>query len=285
MPDPQTPEQPSTVVVSAPTGTAQEQARQEVYNQYTQLYTQQASEPVVEAPAEVVEPAVVAAPEPTMAQMFAQQQAMIESLKTKLDSFTAPPAALTTAPVTPVGPVTPAKANMEQWVNFMSAGEYDKAEEFLLEIVAPKLQARMQPQIVQQSVEAGNAEREITNFITQFKVDNADIGHMERYISNAVESRLQTSYSEGKITKPADLVREYKAAVTDETKQLRDTLQLSRAAGREDVRTTRREVLSATTMEPTGVQQPAEARPAGPATASDYISQRRERMATYQGLR
>lgn len=281
MPDPQTPEQQTAaaVVESTPTGTPQDQDRAAIY---AKLYeTPQAA--VQETPAEP-ETQAAETPAPDYNTLFAQQQAIIENLQNQINQIQSKPAATVTPE--PVNP-TASKAVMEEWMGFMASGDYVAAEEFLLDKLGPKLQQRMQPQIVQQSVEATNAERDITNFVSSFEEANADLMPFKDYVVLGAERRLNIAQNEGKIKSSADFVREYKLAVTEEANTLRKQFQLSRAAGKEEALTTRREVLSATTMEPTGIQQPqTSSRPANvmPST-TDYIAQRRERVAGYQGLR
>lgn len=281
MPDNQTPEQQSApaVVESTPTGTPQEQERAAVYNNYAKLY--EAPQPVAEATPEPaptpVEPAVAA---PDYNSILANQQQIIENLQAQITSLQPKPVVDTPDP-------TASKANMEEWMNIMAAGDYEKAEEFLLEKLGPKLQQRMQPQIVQQSVEATNAERDITSFVSSFEEANSDLMPFKDYVVLGAERRLTIAQNEGKIKSTADFVREYKQAVTDEANTLRKQFQLSRAAGKQEALVTHREVLSATTMEPTGIQQPQTTQKPGSVMPSttDYISQRRERMAGFQGLR
>jgi len=278
MPDNQTPEQSATHVAaeSTPTGTPQEQERAAIY---AKLY--EAPQPVAEAapepaPTPVEQPVAT----PDYNSILAQQQQVIEQLQSQINS-------LQPKPVTPTPEPTSSKANMEEWMNIMAAGDYEKAEEFLLEKLGPKLQQRMQPQIVQQSVEATNAERDITSFVSSFEEANADLMLFKDYVVLGAERRLTIAQNEGKIKSTADFVREYKQAVTEEANTLRKQFQLSRAAGKQEALTTHREVLSATTMEPTGIQQPQTTQKPGSVmpSATDYIAQRRERMAGFQGLR
>lgn len=280
MSDIQTPEQPTTPVVteSTPSGTPQEQVRAQVYNDYSKLYQTPApaeTEPVVP------QPETPAAPAFDAQAVFQQQQEIINELRSQVEALKPKPVEQ------PTQPQAASKAAMEEWVNLLAAGDFDKAEEFLIEKLGPKLQQRMQPQIVQQSVEATNAEREITQFVSSFESENADLMPMKDYVVLGAERRLNQAQNEGKIKSTADFVREYKLAVTEEANTLRKQFQLTRAAGKQEALTTHREVLSATTLEPNSIPQ-QQGQPKGPVTPSnplDYIAQRRERMAGFQGLR
>lgn len=281
MPDLQTPEQQTAgaVVESTPTGTQQEQDRAAIYSK---LYT---TPEVAAAPAAEPEPQTVATPEaptvPDYSTLIANQQTIIENLQAQITQLQPKPAPA------PTPDPSASKAVMEEWMGFMANGDYVAAEEFLLDKLGPKLQQRMQPQIVQQSVEATNAERDITNFVSSFEDANADLMPFKDYVVLGAERRLNIAQNEGKIKSTADFVREYKLAVTEEANTLRKQFQLSRAAGKEEALTTRREVLSATTLEPNGITQQQGQPKAGAVASSplDYIQQRRERMAGYQGMR
>lgn len=283
MPDVQTPDQNvvTATTESTPTGTPQEQARTALYaaSDYSRLYpTQAATEPVVEETPVVAEPAVTQGPD--LQVLYTQQTEVINQLRSEIE-------ALKPKPVTPPVVVdTAKKAAMEEWVTLMSQGDYSKAEDLLLEVLGPKLQQKMQPQIVQQSVEANNAEREINQFVATFESENSDLMHLKDYVVMGAEKRLERAQNEGKIKSPADFVREYKLAVTEETNTLRKQFQLTRAAGKEEALTTRREVLSATTLEPSGIQQPQSSNKTQVvSTPMDYIAERRAKMAGYQGMR
>lgn len=280
MSDIQTPEQTTTPVVteSTPQGTPQEQARAQVYNDYSKLY----QSPVPTEPEPVAaQPETPAVPQFDAQALYQQQQEIINELRSQVE-------ALKPKPVEPTPqPQVASKAAMEEWVNLLAAGDFDKAEEFLIEKLGPKLQQRMQPQIVQQSVEATNAEREITQFVSSFESENSDLMPMKDYVVLGAERRLTQAQNEGKIKSTADFVREYKLAVTEEANTLRKQFQLTRAAGKQEALTTHREVLSATTLEPNSVPQ-QQGQPKGavqPSNPLDYIAQRRERMAGYQGMR
>lgn len=284
MPDLQTPEQQTApaVVESTPTGTQQEQDRAAIYSKLYATPEPAVQEAVTEPEVPVAEtPSTPVVETPDYNTLFANQQAIIENLQAQITQLQPKP-----TPAPAVDP-TASKAVMEEWVGFMAAGDYVKAEEFLLEKLGPKLQQRMQPQIVQQSVEATNAERDITNFVSSFEETNADLMPFKDYVVLGAERRLNIAQNEGKIKSTADFVREYKLAVTEEANTLRKQFQLSRAAGKQEALTTHREVLSATTLEPNGItQQPAQPKSGAVASSPlDYIAQRRERMAGYQGMR
>lgn len=272
--NPQTPEvQP--VTPAQPQLTPQDQARQDLYSQYASLYGQQPQPPQA-PPAPAPAPAT---PEPTPP---ADYQALINDQANQLAAMRAELEALKPKPTTPP---PAAKDEMEQWVELLANGKYAEAKEYLLKVMAPVLQQQIQPQLVQQSVEAANAEQEINRFISTFETENADLLHVKDYVALGAERRLKIAQDEGKIKSTADFVREYKAAVTNEANELRQKFQIARSAGREEALTTRREVLSATTLEPNGIRPPNVT--AQPVTNDpmSYIQQRRDQLAKVQGLR
>lgn len=267
--------QPVEVQPTQPTPSAQDQARQDIYNQYASLYGQQPQPPQA-PPAPAPAPAT---PEPVPPTDY---QALIDAQKAELNAIKAELEALKPKPP---APAAPAKDEMEQWVELLANGKYAEAKQFLLQVMAPVLQQQIQPQLVQQSVEAANAEQEINRFISTFETENADLLHVKDYVALGAERRLKIAQDEGKIKSTADFVREYKAAVTNEANELRQKFQIARSAGREEALTTRREVLSATTLEPNGVRPPnVNAQPVTNDPMS-YIQQRREQLAKVQGLR
>lgn len=281
MPDVQTPDQnvATATTESTPTGTPQEQARAAVYNDYSKLYA--APVAVAEPAVEEITPAEPVAQAPDLQALYTQQNEVINELRNQIEALKPKPVA-----PAPVVDQTAKKVAMEEWVTLMSQGDYAKAEDLLLEVLGPKLQQKMQPQIVQQSVEANNAEREINQFVATFESENSDLMHLKDYVVLGAEKRLERAQNEGKIKSPADFVREYKLAVTEETNTLRKQFQLTRAAGKEEALITRRDVLSATTMEPSGLQQPqSNSKSQVVATPLDYIAERRAKMAGYQGMR
>jgi hypothetical protein len=166
----------------------------------------------------------------------------------------------------------------------MAEGKYVEAQDFLVRVMTPAIQKQIQPSIVQQSVEATNAEQEINKFIATFESENADLLPMREYVAMGAERLLKVAEGEGKIKSPADFTREYRKAVTDSANELRQKFQIARGAGKQEALTTQREVLSAATMEPSGIRPPQQQTQA-PLTASDYIAQRRDRMSGISGLR
>lgn len=269
---------PTEVVETTPVVTPQQEARANVYKQYESLYNIPQSEDT-QPPVEDTKPVEVTDPNADLKAQIAAQEKIIADMRKQMEGFV-------TKPTPEPAPVVPEKHKMEQWVNILAAGNYDQAEEFFLEHFAPKLQKQIQPQLVQQSVEATNAEQKINEFITTFERDNADLLPVREYVAMGAERRLKIAQDEGKIKSPADFVREYQIAVTSEANDLRERFRLARSAGAQEALTTRREVLSATTLEPTGIQQPPPARqPEADMSPMSYLEQRRESMARNQGLR
>jgi hypothetical protein len=269
----QTPEVTLPTVVVEPTILSQ---RQQAYSNYDALYAQ----PV--APASVVPIAEPGAPVPVVETPVPQftdtlaLQATIAQLQAEVAALKPKPVAL---PVVEV-----AKAPMESWVELMAQSKYTEAEELLFRHFAPRIQAYIQPQLVQQAAASANAEREIQSFITDFERSNTDLLSMRDYVIAGSERRLLAAQNEGKIKSPADFVTEYKAAVTTEANELRVKLQLARGAGRDEALVTRREVLSATTLEPTAIQMPQNNTKPAPMSNVDYIAMRQNRTRILNGM-
>lgn len=289
--------QPTQPVVEstpqAPVQTPQQTERAAVYdkyNQYASLYQppqQPQAEPTAPTePAPVVEP-TPATPEPSndltqLRQAITELQEQNRLLMTKLTQPTTP---------TPEPPVTTSTASslhpMQQWLELMAANKLDEAEQFFLEAYGPKFAAKLQPQMVQQSVEANRAEVAIERFVTEFEANNQDLLPLRDYVALGAERRLEAARNEKKITDPASFVREYQKAVTDEANALREKFQLARGAGKQEALTTRSTVLSATTLPPNpisqGTQQQTE-QPVDQSSPMDYMAMRQRRMLAAQGF-
>lgn len=274
-PEPQAAVEPvvQTPAAAEPVLTPQQTDRQAAINNYSQLY-QTPAPPVTPAPEQIPVTPEPVSPEPSvdisaLQSTIAQLQAEIESLKPK--------------PPTPDPSTAPKKAAMENWVELMAQGKYDEADDFLFKHYAPKLQAQIAPQLVQQAAEQSKAEQAITTFISEFERTNSDLLPMRDYVVAGAERRLQIAQNENKIKTTADFVREYQKAVTDEANELRTKLQVTRGAGKDEAMTARRQVLNATTLEPSSIQLPQGQKPA-PQTASEYIDARANRLRQLQGL-
>lgn len=275
-PTEQTVQTPVVESTPQPTGTPQTVARTELYNKidnidYSSLYPQTTPEPTppVAKPAEVTLPD----PPPIDAARISQLEATIEELRKQIPTPT---------PATP--PPAPTVHPMQQWVELMSQNKLDEAEQFFLDNFAPKIAAKLQPQMVEQSVAANRAEVEIERFVTQFETSNADLMPMKDYVVLGAERRLQAAQNEGKIKSPADFVQEYKKAVTDEANALREKFQMARGAGKEEAMNATRSVLSATTLSPSPMSAPQTSSKQEPSTPADYLAMRRGMLANRMGL-
>lgn len=282
--------QPSQPVYQTP----QQASRDEVYNRYNALYETPVQQTQPTAPVETLPStpqAPVETPPPT-----APSNPDIEFLRNAVTELQRQNAALLsqinpqTPPATPQPEVVSTSSAqsshaLQQWFELMAANKLEEAENFFLETYGPKLAARLQPQLVQQSVEANRAEVQIERFVTEFEAANQDLMPLRDYVALGAERRLQIAKNENKITDPASFVREYQKAVTDEANALREKFQLARGAGKQEALTTRTTVLSATALPPSpissGQQQPSGA--VVEESPLDYLAMRQKRMLATQG--
>lgn len=267
---------------AAPPVSPQDAARQDVYAQYASLYNPQvpSDPPPSQAPEAPQQPSVSAS-QPQEDPRIAELLSAVEELRQRnaqLESKVNPP-----PPAPPVEEVHP----LQKWVQLMSENKLDEAEKFFIEAYGPKIAAKVQPQLIQSSVEANRAEVEIEKFVTNFEAANQDLLPLRDYVVLGAERRLQMAQNEGKIKTPADFVNEYRKAVTDEANALREKFQLARSAGKEEALTTQRTVLSATTLPPSAMNQnpqPGNTPPQTATSPSDYITMRKNFLTSKMGL-
>jgi hypothetical protein len=284
MPDPIQP-QPTPVAVEtpqpqpvAPAPEAPQTPRQEVYAKYEQLYGNPlANQPAPPETPVPVEPTPIPAPAPPVAAPPDEFQATIKALQDKIAQLEG------RIPAPPPPPTSPPPVS---FVDKLREGDFEGAEALLINKTREAVTAEATQKAFTEAVEAIRVQNEIESYVARLRAENPDVVPFERYLNAPVQARLEAAKNSGKVQSAADFVREYKAAVDAEVAELRKISQQYRAAGKSEAMVTKREVLSATTLQPqlvsperTGQQEEPQVE-----TPQDYLAERLARLARMKGL-
>jgi len=239
---------------------------------------------------EVAQTPATSAPAPTPGALPPQYLEVLQALQAELASNRSELAALKNM-VRPADQLRPTGDTYEPeptWVSLMREGRVKEAEDALATQIAAKVQAPAVEQAVARSREIGRAEAEIESFVREVKAANPDLvdAGMEAFVTADAQARLARVQAEGKVKSTDDAVREYKKAVIDATESARNIALRLRGQGATNAMVRSREVLTATTLNPQGVQQDRSATPAPqePETAQSYFEKRKAAEAARRGL-
>lgn len=285
---------------SAPPVTPQQSSRQDIYARYytsTTPPTPGGQEPTPEPTAQV-EPTIPVTNEPVASGVEANaKDTEISELKTRLAQLES---ALRQSPAqpkveTPVAPTTPAvqippadtsEAVMEQFLALLHAGDKAGAFKHLKAAMTPEIKVPDQQETVNKAVEQFKFETAIDTFLTDLRSKNADLTEDEGYISYQAQQYLAAVPKE-RMTTYADMLTEYKAAVTKALDDTRKRVQRYRVAGKEEAMVTRQQVISSSPLTPNPVTShrdvPKTAAPT-PESASDYLAKRQAAQWQRKGI-
>jgi len=188
-----------------------------------------------------------------------------------------------TPPPTPQVPQTPTT----QWFDHLRAGEWEKAEEDLINRVRGKVLAEAETAASTKAYEAMTVQLEVDRYLQDLRSKNPDIIPMEGYLHAPVQNRIESLKREGRIQSNADFIREYKSVVEDEVTKLRKITGQYRAAGTNEARTRQQEVSSSTPLQPQSVSSLQEGSPqASPPDVSteSYFDRRKKIEALRRGM-
>jgi|SRR5579859_972676 len=228
MPDPVQTETTQEVVTETPKqDTPQNTSREQLYSQYYKNDTPAPTEPVVTPPAQAPDvQALIAA----QAAELAQMKAILAGLQA-----TPPPAQ---APPQP-------KAD---WFQLLQEGKRTEAEQVLKDFVAQGASEKIVQETVRQALELSRTEREIEDFNNYTRSNNPDMLDVEDLVSLKAEQKFRANQDKIKSTK--DYIETYKKSVADSVLEMRQILQRTRAAGKNEGLTIRKEVLNSSTVNP-----------------------------------
>ena len=174
------------------------------------------------------------------------------------------------------------------WITLLREGKVTEAEAELAKRVAAQVQGPAVEQAVNRAREIARAESNIESFVKDLRLANPEIVDMEPFIAMDAQQRLAVVQQSGSIKSTDDAVREYKKAVIDATESARKIAQKLRGSGKTEAMTRNREVLSASTIQPQGVdtqrtQQTTDSEPVAE-TVESYFEKRKASEASRKGL-
>lgn len=247
--------------------------RDAVIKKYESMY----GEPVAETPQAVEPVAEPAAVEPVAPVLDANTLA--------LQAVVAELAALKAQMAPKPEPVKPAEQIAQaDWLALLAEGKKAEGEKALLQLLGPDIQR----QAVQEALQQIDMQRDINDFVTKVRADNADILPMENYVAAAANARIQQAEAQGLIKTPADRVTVYKQAVTAEIENARKLVQTFRGAGKQEAAVRNQTIVASPTIKPNSVNAEREA-PKGAGepeveTAQSYLAKRQQQHARNSGL-
>ena len=284
----------ATPTTQAPTGTPQQQTREQVYQKYygdtlaAQAPTPTPTEPT-SAPAEpvVTDPAPTA---PTTSQPAIDPAVMRQLVNEAIRSMMPTTPTPATPAVTPAVPVAePVDPNA--WVQQLIAGDFTKATTMLKAQIMEEVKANLAPELsrntLAEATESFKAETELTSFVNSIRESNADIIKLEPLIAPKIQIQMsEWLQSQGGKVAPLTYVEHYKKVATAEINEARTLIQSFRAAGATGQQQVKQEVLSASTLTPSPVQAPQV--PTGQPQVQDaksYITMRNELTNMRNGMK
>lgn len=268
---------PAAPVAPAATEAATPQSeRERIYQQFYVAPPDAPAPPQVDAaPAPVID---AQPPALTTEQVLASVVDKLGQLEQRLST---PPPAPHVAPLAPAAP-----AAEPDWLALMGAGEREAGEAALAAMLAKRLQPR-EASIETRVMEQFHAQREAETFTQQIRQQNPDVAPMEPFIGARVQVRLAEAQQRGLVQSPADYVKVYKEAVTQEVAAARNLFLSIRGQGAASATTRTQQVSAQPSLQPQAVSTPvASQQPGTPEieTPESYLAKRQARSAALRGL-
>jgi hypothetical protein len=254
--------------------TPQEVAREAIVARYEATYGQPPAD------ATVVETSTTTqAPDP-VAEALSALRAEIAELKA---AKAAPPQQVEAPPA-----ASEAEAN---WLKLLSEGKQAEAEKALSKIVAQNADLTgVQRRAVSEALELFDARAQVTAYQNAVRQDpqNVEALRMEKYITVAVQQRLNEAQAAGFIKSPADYVKVHNQALDQEVSAARNLALALRGEGRQEGQRRTAEVLSAPNLQPTKIDQqrgqPTQDTQEAPESVQDYFAKRASASRTMHRL-
>jgi hypothetical protein len=221
---------PETVTPQGAELTPQETPEQK----YARLYSQQQSPQQVQQVAQpVVDPnAALVAEIAQLKTSFAQQ---VEDLRSSIPKPPTPPVVVGGDP---------------SWVELIRQGNFQGAEQAIIERTRATLSQELKSQAYQDALAATDIKLEIHNYTNKVRAENPDIIPLEPYLQAPINTRVEAAKASGRIRSNEDFVREYKLAVDEEVKKLRNITLQYRADGKNDAQTRQQVVIGSQPLTP-----------------------------------
>lgn len=205
---------------------------------YARLYSSNPPTQEPQATAPVAAPVQYALP-PEVAQTLTQLQSELQELRQGRQPSQQTPT-----------PQSPAPAEDPEWVKKIREGDFKGAEAAMVRSVKSQIASEMEEQAFQKATTATQVQLEIDRHLTRVRMENPDIARFERYLQAPVNARVEAARNAGKIRTTDDFVREYKNAVDEEVKELRNLGLQYRADGKQEATTRIQQVNSSFTPTP-----------------------------------
>lgn len=262
---------PETTVTFTSTETKPLSQREEAYQR---LYDAEHQETVVEPQTSepvVIEPVVTASPD--IAALIREALAPIVAQISTLEQRTKP--------------AEPVKETSKTWVDYLREGDTTNFEKALVETVQSAVSQRVTETAKAESLIEFDTRQTLNTFINDIRSKNTDIIEEEPWITSLATAKLQAAQSAGKITDHVSQIKEYKTAVTEAVDEVRKRIQRYRANGKEEAMTTRREVISSSSLAPNQIVErgsPDKTPQTPDVSPESYIAKRQARMNAARGL-
>lgn len=265
---------PETPTSEAPfTPTPQQTERETVEQKYSRLYQQPEGQvpPVAPSP---TPPPVVETPPDSSTLLLEEIRKMREELNGVKTIVTPPP-----PPPIPDPVVTP-------WFNQLREGNFAGAEQDLINRIKSAVERDVTIKAVAETESRMKVQNEVDRYLTDLRTNNPELVPMEHYLAAPVQNRIEQARLAGKVNSPDDFLREYKSAVNEEVKTLREITLKYRAQGATTATTRQTDVRGAVTLEPQQVSSPNLEGSSEPQTESsqDYFAKRRGSEALFRRM-
>lgn len=251
--------------------TPQQESREDVYRR---LYENNA--PAAQPTTSVAQQPT--AQEPDYKELFNQLSSQVQQL---LAAQAAPTGSAATVPTIP----------QEDWFALLQAGKRTEAEKRLEDQMVTGAGQKIIQEAISRVTEINRMEREINDFNTQVRAQNADMLDVEELIANKAEKDFAMLQAAGKIQNSKDYVDGYKKVVSGAVDHVRNIMRRTRAAAKNEAMTTRRDVLASTVMTPNDIQRREDqgqgnAQPTEPQVQSptDYLAARKANYRQIAGI-
>jgi len=236
---------------------------------YQRLYAAETPPPA--AP----EPVAVTPPAPDFSTLIREALAPVMEKVSSLEKRTPVPVA-----VAPEAPKT--------WVDYLRDGDTDNFERTLIETIQNAVSKKVTETAKNESLVEFDTRQTLNTFINDIRSKNTDIIEEESWITSLAGTKLQAAQSAGKITDHASYIKEYQTAVSEAVDEVRKRIQRYRANGKDEAMTTRREVISSSSLAPNPVTErggPTDKTPQQPDVSPEsYIQKRQALLNARRGL-
>jgi hypothetical protein len=182
-----------------------------------------------------------------------------------------------------------------KWVENLATGDYNAADQALLDSTAASVEARMARKFdevrsaaYQDALNATHVNLEIDRHVQKLRMENPELAPFEKYLQAPVAQRVEEAKAAGKIKSPVDFIREYTSAIDGEVENLRNLGLVLRGQGKSEAQARNQQVLASTLVTPNPVQSlqtsQGPQQTAAEEPVEDYFARRRSDEARRKGM-